>query len=400
MSSRRVWLHVILFLKTADRFDAGDPRHGPELRTNEPVLHRPEVGRALESGRETRALGREIAPIALPAGLAVLDGCPLARRLIMDRPHVNLAKAGRDRPHARHGSRRQVLFRLHQTFIDLLAGKIDVDLIVEDGGYLREAVARKRSRVFKPGDAGERGLERKGDLLFDVIGRERGGDRIDLHLNIGDVGHGVDRQLGHRPAAEGGSGKGEQHHKPALVNRKGKNARDHDIDFLVLIAFPGFTLAKLGLEQECVGDRYLFACGKAGSDFDSIFVRPSHSDITPFKSALRSHEDHSLAVHRLECRTGNAEFDRLFLDHDAGCHDRARAPNQSIVIDGGGHACRACIGVHERANEYDTPFAALAAVLQAGNGDRLAFRDHVEVRDGHCEFEPDPGKIGDGVEIR
>jgi hypothetical protein len=31
-----------------------------------------------------------------------------------------------------------------------------------------------------------------------------------------------------RPAAEGGGGSGEQYDKPALANRKGKNARNPD----------------------------------------------------------------------------------------------------------------------------------------------------------------------------
>jgi hypothetical protein len=52
-----------------------------------------------------------------------------------------------------------------------------------------------------------------------------------LHLIIGDVRYRVDRQLGHRPAAESGGGNREQRDKPALVNRKGKNARDHGTDF-------------------------------------------------------------------------------------------------------------------------------------------------------------------------
>jgi hypothetical protein len=83
---------------------------------------------------------------------------------------------------------------LGQALINLLAGKVDVDLVVEDGGNLREAIARKRPRVFKPGNAGKRGLKRISDLLFDIGGRERRRGRTDLYLPAGDVRYSVDWQ--------------------------------------------------------------------------------------------------------------------------------------------------------------------------------------------------------------
>ena len=145
----------------------------------------------------------------------------------MDGPHVDLAKPGGDRSHARLGARRQIRLGLGQALIDLLAREINIGLVVEDGGYLREAVARKGPRVFEPRNSGERGLEWISDLLFNINGRERWRNRVDLHLVVGDIRDRVDRQFGHRPGAEGGGRKGEQHDKPALMNGKGKNARNH-----------------------------------------------------------------------------------------------------------------------------------------------------------------------------
>jgi hypothetical protein len=87
-------------------------------------------------------------------------------------------------------------------FVDLLAGEIDIGLLAEHCGHLREAVARQRASVFEARRAGESGLDAEGDLLFDFDGRERVRDGVDLHLVIGDVRHGVDRNARKRPRAE------------------------------------------------------------------------------------------------------------------------------------------------------------------------------------------------------
>src|SRR5262249_40533625 len=139
----RIRLDVILLLKTAKRVDARDPRNGPELRPDDPILHRAQVGHLLKFSRKARALGGEIASIGLPAGFAIHDRRPFAWAPVMDRPHVNLTQPCGDWSHARLGALRQILLGLSQALVDLLASKIDVDVIVEDRGDLRESVARQ-----------------------------------------------------------------------------------------------------------------------------------------------------------------------------------------------------------------------------------------------------------------
>jgi hypothetical protein len=164
----------------------------------------------------------------VPARFAIDNGRTLAWLLIADRPHVYLTEPGCDWCHARLGARGQSRLGLGQALINLLAGKLDVDLVVEDGGYLREAIARKRPCVFKPRNAGKRGLKRISDLLFDIGGRERRRGRTDLYLPVGDVWHSVDWELRQRPGAKGGSDNGQQRDEPALVHRKRKDAQNHD----------------------------------------------------------------------------------------------------------------------------------------------------------------------------
>src|SRR5436189_1515935 len=122
----------------------------------------------------------------------------------------------------------------------------------------------------------------------------------------------------------------------------------------MLIGVPGFALAEIGLEQECVFDCDLFAGGKARNDLDSLLVRPADRDSTSLKPVGCSYEYHALTADRLERDARNADLHGLFLDHDAGCHGRAWAPNRCLVIDLSGQASRACFGLHERADEYDS----------------------------------------------
>ena len=97
-----------------------------------------------------------------------------------------------------------MLSSVAQAFINLIAGEIDIDMIVEDGRHLREAIARKGARVLKPGDSGKRGFDGKGHLPFDLLGREGRYKRVDLNLIVRDIGDGVDWKLLERPDADGG----------------------------------------------------------------------------------------------------------------------------------------------------------------------------------------------------
>ena len=70
-------------------------------------------------------------------------------------------------------------------------------------------MARQRTALDQSGDAGQRGLDRKGHLALDLFGAEGRSDGVDLYLAIGDVGHGVDGQAGQLAAAIGQQGHGE-----------------------------------------------------------------------------------------------------------------------------------------------------------------------------------------------
>ena len=52
---------------------------------------------------------------------------------------------------------------------------------------------------------------------------------IDLHLDIGDVRHGVDGQALVVVKAEGGEAYGGEHHEPAVTDGKLENVFEHDV---------------------------------------------------------------------------------------------------------------------------------------------------------------------------
>src|SRR3546814_7622604 len=84
----------------------------------------------------------------------------------------------------------------------LLAREIEIGVVGKDRRNLAEAIARDRARRLEPGNAGKRDFDRISDQLLDFDRRKTRVNRIDLNLLVGDVGDGVDRQLGELPDSE------------------------------------------------------------------------------------------------------------------------------------------------------------------------------------------------------
>ena len=122
---------------------------------------------------------------------------------------------------------RQLALRLLQAFRDLLPGEVDVGAVLEHDRHLRQAVARDRARVVEPGQAGQRGLDREGDALLGLERRVARRLGVDLHLDVGDVRHRVDRQAREVPDAQAGERQGEHQHQPAMRDGESNDAFEH-----------------------------------------------------------------------------------------------------------------------------------------------------------------------------
>ena len=114
---------------------------------------------------------------------------------------IDLAQPGRDRPHRRPGDPRGQL-DLAEPLVDLLAGEVDVGVVAEDGDDLGEAELRDRADLLQALQPAEGVLHGEGDQPLDLLGRQRRGDGVDLHLDRRGVGEGVQRQAACGPDPE------------------------------------------------------------------------------------------------------------------------------------------------------------------------------------------------------
>src|SRR3546814_13403799 len=101
----------------------------------------------------------------------------------------------------------------------LLAGEVDVGAVLEYRRDLRQAVARDRAGVVESGETRERSLDREGDALFRLQRRVPGRFGIDLHLDVGDVGHRLDRTAAVVPDAQPRRAGSQEQATPAMRER-------------------------------------------------------------------------------------------------------------------------------------------------------------------------------------
>ena len=166
---RGVGIDLVLLEIAADRIHAGDAGHHLDLRLDDPVLHRAQIGVLLDLALQQLAVGGQETAVALQARHAVALDRGAGE---VDGPHVDFAETGRDRADPRLDALRQAGADLGQPLADLLAREIDVGRLGEDSRDLREAIARQRARALEARRAGQRRLDREGDLLLDLDRRQ------------------------------------------------------------------------------------------------------------------------------------------------------------------------------------------------------------------------------------
>ena len=137
------------------------------------------------------------------------------------RPHlelINLAHPRGDRAHLRVAhARGNALAGLLQPLVNQRSRPVDVGALFEGHGHGGEAKAADRADFFHPRQAAHRVLDRKGNELLDFDWAEGGREGQHLHLHVGQVGHGVERQAGHRAGADAQQHHCQQHDNKAVV---------------------------------------------------------------------------------------------------------------------------------------------------------------------------------------
>jgi hypothetical protein len=188
----------------ADAVDLGHPRYGAQLRLDDPVLDLAQI-----HGRVGRAVG-------LAGALLGFDG-----------PLIDLAQPRGDGPHDRPEACRQAVARLLDALVDQLAGKIDIGPVLENHRHLRQPIARQRACAGQARQPGHHGFDGESDALFGLQGGVAGRLGIDLDLDVGDVGHGIDGQALIAPQAQRSHGEHGEQDDPALLDGESDNAFEH-----------------------------------------------------------------------------------------------------------------------------------------------------------------------------
>ncbi len=189
-------------------------------------VHLGHAGDAAQLGRDDPVL--DLAQVHRRVGAAV----GLARALLrFHGPVEDLAQAGGGRPHGRLQALGQARLGALQALVHELACEPDVGAVPEHHGDLGQPVLRERTGLLQAGQAAHHGLDREGDALLDLERRiaRRGG--VDLHLDVGDVGHGVDRQAPIAVDAQAAQAKDGEDHQHAAGDDEGNEFIEHGRPF-------------------------------------------------------------------------------------------------------------------------------------------------------------------------
>lgn len=168
---------------------------------------------------------------AKPRGdLPVEDGAQLhgAAALAAHLELVDLPESRRERTHLRDADlRRHLPPDAGHALVDPVASDLRVDVVLEDHGDRRDAVARERAQLLHLGDAAQGHLHRGAHQPLDVQRPERGGRGEHLHLDVGEVGHRVDGQRHEGPHAERDEHHHAQQHRDAVANARRDDPGQH-----------------------------------------------------------------------------------------------------------------------------------------------------------------------------
>ena len=236
---RGIGLNQVLLFESPDGVHPRNAIDRSHERCDHPVLHCTKIGGLGNIAAQTIAAFGDEAAVPLPTGCAT-DGCALtAGILVLDRVHEHFAEAGGNRPHDRFRTFGKRGGDGCQPFIHLLAREIDVGTLLEDGGDLAEAVARNRTGHFETVDTGQARFDRIRHLGLHLRRRKGRSLGIDLHLDVRDVGNGIDRQAQKVERAPDGDPDRQDDHHPAETDRY---IEDHANQAMTMLLFEVLAL--------------------------------------------------------------------------------------------------------------------------------------------------------------
>src|SRR5262249_14834360 len=177
----------VLLLEAAPAVDLRRASHRAQLRSDDPVVKGPQVGR-----------------IVALAGHNVME---------------DFAQAGGDGPHLRADDTLGDL-RRGEPFVDELPGEVDVGAVIEGHDDLGQPELRHGANRIEVRQAADNLFDGEGDLLLDLLGSQGRRTGIDLHLDGGGVGKGVEVEVAHGEDTAHGKGQRYPENQEAVPQRE------------------------------------------------------------------------------------------------------------------------------------------------------------------------------------
>ncbi len=247
----------ILLGEATDSVDFSNTGYVAQLRLDDPVLDNTQVGWRI---RGTVFFSRPI--------------------FCFDRPQKNLTQACRNRPHQGLYSLGQLLFSGLQALSHQLSGEEQIGAVLKDHGHLRKTRAGKRSCLLEAWEPGHAGFDCKRDTLLGFQRGEAGSRRVDLNLNVCDIGHGINGQFLIARYAKTRHQQNSEHYDNALFDCELNQPFKHRVLLLrgESMGMLGGAFAQLGLENEAASCCDLHPSVQSAENFHIAIVSTASGD--------------------------------------------------------------------------------------------------------------------------
>ena len=168
----------------------------------------------------------------------VLDGSQLGKRIFvlitLFGSHgimVNLAQSGSNRAHLGFHIFGQILLHLGQHLAHLRTCPVDICIIIKNEGDDRESASRDTSTLLEFGDVGERHFYRSSNVLLHLLRSERRRLGDNLHLIVGNIRRGIEREMDERNDAPDDEGYRENSHHQFVADGVSNQFLKHNLSF-------------------------------------------------------------------------------------------------------------------------------------------------------------------------
>ena len=388
-------VHVAAAQRFADFGERNSERLQPPRVDHHAVL--------LDEAADAGDLGNALRLGDAVADVPVLDGPQLGEALLRPAHDVLIdpADAGRIGSETRRHAGRQPARSRAEVFEHARARPVEVGAVLED--HIDERDAEERETAHHAGfrDAQHGGGERIGDLILDHLRRLARIFGVDDHLDVGEVGNGIERHARDRIDAGEGHENGRKSDQEDVARRPADESRNHfGASGCVKACSAAFRLLSASI-RKVAAVTTSSPCADAVEHFDVAVAAAAELDRARLEAAFALGDQHDLARPAVDHGAGG-DGDRGLLvcarlEHDVGVHVHFEAPIG--IGDFDADASRPRLGPQLRIDERHFAFDRLCHVGADRDGGARADLDRGQVALGDVGDDPQVGMVGNPIEL-